>query len=368
MEEICLGCGAVIQTTDKNKKGYIDPEVYKRKKKEDFYCLRCFTLRNYNKNIEYDFDSKEYLDNLDIIKKDKGLIVHIVDLFDLNGTLLKDINTIFDSKNILIVFNKADLFLNSINFNKVEIYLRTLLKEKGIKYLDIILMSSFKLNDIDNLLEKINEYKNKKNVYFVGMTNVGKSSILNKIIKNMANQDNLITVSNTMNTTTNNIYIPYDEKTFFVDTPGIINKKHLMYYIDKTTLEAITPKSFIRPRTFQLNPGQTIFVMGFVRIDFILGEKSSFVTNFDNNVLVHRTKLENADDFYQDHLDDILKYPNASERERLGELKKMRIDFNLSEKIDIVISGLGFISIYGKGAINIKTFANIEITKRKAMY
>lgn len=368
MKEICLGCGAEIQTNDKNKKGYIDPEVYAKKKDGDFYCYRCFTLRNYNKNIEYEFDSEEYLKNLELIKEDKGLIVHIVDLFDLNGTLLKDINSIFDSKNILIVFNKADLFLNSINFRKIELYLRSYLKDKGIKYLDIAIMSSFKNDDIKGLLEKIIEYKRNKNVYFVGMTNVGKSSIINKIMKLMVNQDNLITVSNTMNTTTNNIYIPYDNNSYFVDTPGIINKKHLMYYIDKETLDAITPRSYIRPKTFQLNPGQTLFVHGFIRIDFILGEKSSFITNFSNNVLVHRTKLENADDFYLEHKDDILKYPNEEERKRLGEMKKMRIDFTPDEKIDIVISGLGFISIYGKGAINIKTFANIEITKRKAMY
>lgn len=366
MKEKCLGCGAIIQTEEPNKKGYIDPAVY-IKKKEDFYCKRCFLLRNYNSNIEYEFDSEEYLNNLDLIKKDDGLIVHVVDIFDLNGTLLKNINQIFNTKNIIFAFNKVDLYMNSINVNRINHYLRVLLKDFNIKYLDLALISSFRNNDITELLDLIKVHKNKKNVYFVGMTNVGKSSIINKIIKMMVNEDNLITVSNTMNTTTDNIYIPYDAKTFLVDTPGIINKKHLMYYINKESLEAITPKKFIKPRTFQLYPDQTLFIQGFLRMDFFEGVKSSFVTNFNNDLLIHRTKTVNADDFYSNHKDDILLIPSEEERKRLGNEKTYNFKFDLDDKIDLVISGLGFISIYGEGKVLIKTFQNIEIIKRKAI-
>lgn len=366
MKEKCVGCGAIIQTEDISKKGYIDPLVYE-KKKEDFYCKRCFLLRNYNSNIEYEFDSKEYLENLESIKENNGLIVHVVDIFDLNGTLLTNINKLFNTKNIIFAFNKVDLYMNSININRINHYLRVLLKDLNIKYIDLALISSFKANDIQNLIDLIAKYKGNKNVYFVGMTNVGKSSIINKIIKNMVNEENIITVSNTMNTTTDNIYIPYDKKTYLVDTPGIINKKHLMYYLDKESLETITPKKFIKPKTFQLFPKQTLFIQGFARIDFVNGERSSFVTNFNNDLLIHRTKLENADDFYEKHVDDILKIPNTQERIRLGSMKVLTFNFDLDDKIDLVISGLGFISIYGEGKIEIKTFKNVDITKRKAI-
>ena len=366
MIEKCLGCGAIIQTEKPNEKGYIEKEVY-LKHQENFYCKRCFELRHYNRNYEYPFNSEDYHKNLEKIKQDKGLIVYVIDLFDLEGSLINNINQIFNTKKILIVLNKVDLYLNSLNINKIETYVRQYLKARNVSYLDLVIISSFKNSHIAGLITKIKEYKENRNVYFVGMTNVGKSSIINQIINHFTRNTDLITVSNTMNTTVDNIKIPFDDQTFLVDTPGLVNPKHLMMFIDKKTLDIITPRSFIRPKTFQLNPEQSLFIAGFLRIDFISGSKSSFVTNFRNDLLIHRTKLENADVFYQEHLDDILHIPNSEERKRLGGNKQIKVDFDLNEKKDIVISGLGFVSVYGYGQLVIKTFDNIDIVIRKAI-
>lgn len=366
MEEKCLGCGAIIQTDNPDVKGYIDKKVY-LKRQEDFYCQRCFELRHYNRNHEYPFQIDEYQKNLTKIAQDKGLIVYVIDLFDLEGSLITNINTLFKTNDILIVLNKVDLYLNSLNLNKVETYIRQYLKQKKIKFLDLQIISSFKSSHIISLIEKIKEYKGNRNVYFVGMTNVGKSSIINQIIKHFTHNKDLITVSNMMNTTLDNIYIPFDDKTYLVDTPGLVNPKHLMMFINKSTLDMITPNNYIRPKTFQLNPGQTLFIAGFLRIDFAEGARSSFVTNFRNDLLIHRTKLENADLFYQEHIDDILKIPTNEERKKLGGLKTIEVDFDLNEKKDIVISGMGYVSIYGFGRLILKTYKNVDIVIRKAI-
>ena len=54
-------------------------------------------------------------------------------------------------------------------------------------------------------------------------------------------------------------------------------------------------------------PSQSLFIQGLVRIDFIKGIKSTFVTYFKNDLLIHRSKLERADIFYQKHKNDILR-------------------------------------------------------------
>ena len=364
----CSGCGALIQSEDQNKAGYINKEVLKKRKDSDFYCKRCFELKHYNKNTVLEIENDDYFSNLEQIKKDKGLIVYIVDLLDLDGTIIESINELFKSENILLVVNKVDLFLDSLNRNKILQYVRKYLKDKNIKVKDAFLMSSFEEEDINSLIEKIKEYKNKKqNVYFVGMTNVGKSTILNKIINKYTGINDLITVSNNVNTTLSNIYIPFDDDSFLVDTPGIVNRKSLIYYLDKESYEYISPKKFIKPKTFQLNEKQSLFISGFLRIDFIEGERSSFITNFNNNLLIHRTKLENADEFYLNHADDILNYPTLKERENLGALKSKVITFDLDKKIDISIFGLGFISIYGSGKLKITSFENVKWTVREAL-
>ena len=364
----CSGCGALIQTKDDKKAGYINKSVLEKYKDGDFYCKRCFELKHYNRNTVLEIEDDNYFYNLDQIKKDKGLIVYIVDLLDLDGTIIENINTLFKSENILLVVNKVDLFLDSLNRNKILQYVRKYLKDKSIKVKDAFLMSSFNDEEIDLLLDRIKELKNKKqNVYFVGMTNVGKSTILNKIIKKYTGIADLITVSNNVNTTLSNIFIPFDDDSYLVDTPGIVNRKSLIYYLGKESYDYITPKKFIKPKTFQLNPKQSLFISGFLRIDFLEGIRSSFISNFNNNLLIHRTKLENADKFYAEHKDDMLKYPCESERKLLGKFVSREIEFNKDGKIDIAIFGIGFISVYGEGKLKITSFENVKWTIREAI-
>lgn len=362
----CIGCGATIQTEDANKKGYIDPNVLKNHK-ESFYCKRCFELKHYNKDTKVTVSLSDYIANLEKIKKDNGLIVFIVDAFDLEGTLINSINKIFKSENILLVLNKVDLYINSIKPNKIVAYVRKYIKEKNIKVKDIMIMSAFNVDDIESLYNKIMELHNNRNIYFVGTTNVGKSTIINKIIEKYTGEEDIITVSNTLNTTLDNIYIPLNDKNYIIDTPGLIDRNNLIYFIDKKTLEFITPKKYVKPKTFQLNPGQALFIQGFVKINFISGERSSFISHFANNVLIHRTKLENADNFYNEHKFDVLIYPTEEEISKLGKIVKKKVKVIKDQKIDIAISGLGFLTVSGTGYLEVEYFNNVRVITRKAM-
>ena len=201
------------------------------------------------------------------------------------------------------------------------------------------------------------------------MTNVRKSTILNQIIKHYTDEDNVITVSNSTNTTLDFIYVPFNENNYFIDTPGLNNMESYISYLDKKTLDTIAPKNVLKPKVFQLNPKQTLFIQGFLQINFISGKKSSFVTYVANQILVHRTKLENSQSFYDEHLDDILLFPTKQERNNLGNRKKLVIEFNnLDKGIDISIPGIGFIHIFGEGIMELYYFEKIKINKRKAIF
>ena len=47
--------------------------------------------------------------------------------------------------------------------------------------------------------------------------------------------------------------------------------------------------------------------------DFIQGERSSFIAYVANDVVLHRTKLEKADAFYQKHVGGLLQPPRPDE-------------------------------------------------------
>ncbi len=60
--------------------------------------------------------------------------------------------------------------------------------------------------------------------------------------------------------------------------PGIINDHQMTYYLDKNTLNKVLPKKYIKPKTFQLNEKQTLFISGFAYFNYLEGDKS-FICN-----------------------------------------------------------------------------------------
>ncbi|MFA6627855.1 MAG: ribosome biogenesis GTPase YqeH [Bacilli bacterium] len=366
MKEICIGCGAIIQTDNPQVPGYIHPDVYKAHQ-DDFYCERCYVLQHYNTNIPFPHDPHAFFESMQEVKRGKGLVVLLLSMFDLEGTLIPNIKEMVGGKDILLVINKFDLMMKSIRKSKIMHSVNQFVKDNGLVAQDVLLMSSLYEEDVEHFIDVMNELRHGKNVYFIGTTNVGKSTLVNQIIHHYTKEDAVITVSNTINTTLGNIHIPLDDHSDLVDTPGWLNESSLIHYLSKEHLEIITPNRFIRPKTYQLSPEQTLFIQGIVRIDFLEGDRSTFVTYLKNDLLIHRTKLENATAFYEKHRDDLLKIPDVEERARLGSQIHLDYSFNNNEKMDLTIQGLGFITIFGRGRIRVFTFQHVKVGFRKAL-
>ncbi|MGD9604613.1 MAG: ribosome biogenesis GTPase YqeH [Bacilli bacterium] len=364
MKNRCEGCGAKIQTTDPNKKGFIKSDVY-LKNPDNFYCERCFNLIHYNKNTEITYDEKDFLNNVKHISESRSLVVHVVDIFDLDGTMIRNLNQYFPNNRILLVANKFDLFLDSVKIMRVKNYLDHYLLQNDIHVEKSLVLSSFNPKDIEILLNAIYKMQDDQDVYLFGMTNVGKSSIINAISKHYSH-NSLITVSNFISTTMDFIKISLPNKTFIIDSPGIINNHQVSYYLEKASLNTLTPKKFIRPATYQINPQQAIMLGGFCMIKFLSGFKSTFVVYVPPKLVVHRTKLENADAFFKEHQDDLLKIPNERERTKMGDLKTQKFIFSEPKK-DLYISGLGFVTLIGEGEIEVIYYENIKVGLREAI-
>src|SRR5699024_9920180 len=88
---ICHGCGARIQTTDPDIVRYAQESALKR---SEILCKRCFRLKHYNELMDVSMSDDDYLKMIHQIHKKQGLIVHVVDLFDLNGSLITSLNRI----------------------------------------------------------------------------------------------------------------------------------------------------------------------------------------------------------------------------------------------------------------------------------
>ncbi|WP_342472706.1 ribosome biogenesis GTPase YqeH [Metasolibacillus sp. FSL H7-0170] len=336
----CIGCGAVIQTEHKDKLGYAPASSLE---KETIICQRCFRLKNYNEIQPVNLTDDDFLRILNGLGEQQGLIVKIVDIFDFNGSWLPGLHRFVGKNPVLLVANKVDLLPKSVKPQKVINWLKREAKALGLKPVDVMLVSAHKGKGMAEVVEAIESHRAGKDVFVVGCTNVGKSTFINRIIKQATGEGEVITTSHFPGTTLDMIEIPLDDGAALYDTPGIINHHQMAHYLDASELKYIMPKKEIKPKVYQQNAGQTLFIGALARFDFIRGERSAFTVHVANDLPIHRTKLEKADDLYAEHKGELLAPPT---KEFIGQLPELvRHEFSIKEaKTDIVFSGLGWIT------------------------
>lgn len=358
----CIGCGAEIQSENQNKQGYLPKSVVEKSIEENnLVCKRCFRLKNYNEVSDVELGAEDFYKLIQTLSKKDGLIVKVVDIFDFSGSWIEDvIDIVGNNKDIVLVANKLDLLPKSVKQNKIKQWLFKMLKAKGIKVKDILLISAIKNHGIEEAAARIDELRNGKDVYIIGATNVGKSTFINKLIELTTGDKNVITTSHFPGTTLGMIEIPLDRATSIYDTPGIILDYDIAHYLDAKSLKLVMPKKEIKARVFQLNAEQSLFFGGMARVDFVKGERQSFTLYASNLVDIHRTKLSNADALFEKHLGTLLKPPFE---DNISIFKnQVKKNFKIDDrKIDIVISGLGWITVNSDSGCEIDIYVPEEI-------
>ena len=335
----------------------------------ELYCQRCFRLRHYNEITDVHITDDEFLKLLHEVGDSDALVVNVVDIFDFNGSVIPGLSRFVSGNDVLLVGNKKDILPKSVKTGKVTQWLIERAHEEGLRPVDVILTSAQNHQAIKDLIEKIEKLRKGRDVYVVGVTNVGKSTLINAIIKEITGEKDIITTSRFPGTTLDKIEIPLDDGSYIFDTPGIIHRHQMAHYLGDKNLKYISPKKEIKPKTYQLNPEQTLFLAGLGRFDFISGDKQGFTAYFDNNLKLHRTKLAGADAFYDKHVGSLLTPPTDKE---LAEFPKLvRHEFTIKDKMDVVYSGLGWIRIKASQANPVKIAAwapeGVAVVLRKAL-
>ncbi|MBT2686369.1 ribosome biogenesis GTPase YqeH [Bacillus sp. ISL-37] len=342
----CTGCGVKIQTENPEELGYAPASSLE---KEVVVCQRCFRLKNYNEIQDVSLTDDDFLKILNELSSKDALIVKIVDIFDFNGSWLPGIQRFAGKNPVLLIGNKADLVPKSVKQRKLIDWMKKESRDLGLNPIDVSLVSAAKGYNIREAAAAIDEYRNGKDVYIVGCTNVGKSTFINRIIKEVTGEGDVITTSHFPGTTLDMIEIPLEDGKAIVDTPGIINHHQMAHYVDKRDLKFITPKKEIKPKVYQLNEEQTLFFGGLARFDYISGGRRSFSCYVPNEINIHRTKLEKADELYKNHAGELLTPPRREQMDEFPEL--VRHEFTIKEaKTDVVFSGLGWITVNDAGA------------------
>ncbi|MCM1053028.1 MAG: 50S ribosome-binding GTPase [Ruminococcus sp.] len=280
----CIGCGKNLQNEDKNKAGYT-PNL------SNTYCMRCFRLKNYGEKSDLEeIDTNKLLNK---INKKNGLVFFMIDYLNINKSSLN----IFKSINLpkILVISKSDTLRKDIKFLKIKKWLKDVYNIEE----DIVFLSN--KNDYNNLnIFKIMDKYNFNTCFIMGITNAGKSTFMNNILKKN-NISKEIIVSSKPNTTLDFIKFNIDDYVLY-DTPGF-NYANLNIILD----------NIIKPITYNLKKSTNIII-----------EKDN-IFKIDSNSIT-------------------LYFPNINIKREYKDIN-LKFTYNIPENSDIVINGLGFINI-----------------------
>jgi len=327
MERKCIGCGAILQNQDVTKEGYV-VEL------SAIYCRRCFCVKNYGqyevvKKTEADFEPI-----LKEIQQSGDLVLYILDLFHMEKDILKFLKRL--SNPCILVLSKRDILPKKVSDEKLISYV-----QERYPFVTVHIISSYKNSGFDALYQDILEKKQSKNVYVLGNTNAGKSTFLNRMLKNYGGKEGVITTSVLPNTTLSILKIDVNEELTMVDTPGFLVSDSLLLKVEPSMVKKIMPKKEIRPRTYQIKALNSFLIEDFVRIDTD-DQRNSITFYLSNELSFLRIRS------YDSRLKDFEKY-----------------DLEVGNGEDVVIEGLGFLKIVRACHITIYTLPNVSIYTRK---
>ncbi|MDR0297574.1 MAG: ribosome biogenesis GTPase YqeH [Streptococcaceae bacterium] len=362
-EWVCIGCGSKIQSDDKLAAGFLPLSALTKKLEEtpdaEIICQRCFRLRHYNEIAPSSLTDADFLRLLNSLADKNALIVNVIDIFDFNGSLIPRLARFVGGNDVLLVANKRDVLPHSLKVHKLTAWIAEEAKKEGLLPLDVRVISAKNQDDVRDLMLEIEAYRAGRDVYVVGVTNVGKSTLINAIIREAAGNENVITTSRFPGTTLDKIEIPLGDGTAIIDTPGIIHRGQMAHYLKPDDLKYSSPRKEIKPKTYQLNPEQTLFLGGLARFDYLAGARAGITAFVDNELVIHRTKQDGATEFFAKHVGELLK-PSVSET-------LVRKEFKISETSDIVFSGLGWIRVPQGSKVAAWVPDGVEVIVRRAL-
>ena len=408
---------------DRNLDDDVDIDALKMKASNEdepiSVCQRCFRLEQYGQVeeslrpgwSEHELLTPERFESLiSVIRENKGVVLCIVDIFDLEGSILQNLKQIAGKNPIVIAANKIDLLPADTSKPRLKSWIHADIKamcdlrgprevkderrsereeygwnkekaeEVGVLRQSNVHLVSCKsgmgVTALLNNLMDIASYHNNK-VFVMGAANVGKSSFINHLLsqqspdqnnnKRKGNKNNkkkrsttpMATVSNLPGTTLNFLNIKLPNGVTMIDTPGLINRGQLTSRLTPSELKQVIPSKPISAVSLRVQESKCIMIGGLASITLVEG-KPFFLTFFiSNEIKLHPTQTEKENDFLQKHVGNLVLPPSSPER--LSALEPFVYeDFEVrgagwgKASVDVVIAGLGWVAVTGVGTCKLR--------------
>ena len=209
----------------------------------------------------------------------------------------------------------------------------------------------------------------------MGAANVGKSSFINRLLANdfklkggkggtqaqrkSRDATPQATVSNLPGTTLDFLRIKLPNGVTMIDTPGLLNKGQLTSKLTTEELRQVVPVKPIVPVTLRMTEGKCVLLGGLAIVELAEGRPFFLTFYTSREVKLHPTDASNAQEFLKKHAGTLVSPPSSYERlTEIGPFIEHTVTVEgegwRKSPQDIVIAGLGWVSVTGVGSATIK--------------
>lgn len=329
MEELyCQGCGARIQSTDPDQFGYVPAHLLGQ---DSLICQRCFRIIHYGRHELGAVKAEQALQAIEFGVDWASGIVLVVDILDFDSGLPAEFLSLLRERELLLAVNKVDLLPAQTPLPEVETWVRRRLKALGLSRVEVCLVSALTGYGFPALADAIEGLGGR--VLFVGVTNVGKSSILERLLGMRIGGGKRKGVKPTISPypgTTVSVSQWHGPGITFADSPGFVPQGRISDLVSADLAVRIIPHRSVTSHLYPVTAGDLILIEGLCVMECLETGEGGLLLGFTGSgVHWHKSSHKHLDKWLQKGVHF------SSWEERPVTLKPGE---------DLMVSGLGWVS------------------------
>ncbi|NLY74656.1 MAG: hypothetical protein GX075_05065 [Firmicutes bacterium] len=335
--EYCRGCGSVLQSADPEGPGFI-PETVRGK---NSICQRCYQMIHYGKSGKVRLNPEQIEQKVfEAIRLSQTLVI-VADFSDLTGTL-PVWSGMVAGRTYLIAVNKIDLAPKRTPKTELLDYLKKYVADRFQQQpAALVLTSGVKGYGVTTLLSEIKKATPAgARIGLLGMTNVGKSSLIKQITA-AGNSKRQPTVSKFPGTTLglSNWDILKGRNTL-IDTPGLAPGDRLGDLLCPECAGRLVSAAGLSHKLWGIKPGKGIIIDRYLGIANAGDSEAVLLSFVPGRLEFHRTAGVKISDYLAKGPPWLVKdCPQCSPK-----LSWQEEQIRLKPNTDLAIAGLGWVS------------------------
>lgn len=350
----CNHCGAVLQADNPEEEGYIRRDVFEYTGDRILYCDKCYDLKMINIEKHTGETNHTVCTILRDAEATDSLVVYVIDAIAFNGTLKPDLVEKLKRVNVLVIVNKCDLLPEKAKEEHIKDAVNAHFEEYGIKPVDVLLISANKNYRIEELKEKLEQYRNKRDIYMIGSVISGKTTIIDKLLMNYNNKTNRkIEQVAFPGTKSNVLVIPIDNSSNLYELPGLELNDSVLGIVEKSVVNKyIIAKKSIKERKFRLGEDDSLVIGGLAVYTNKSEQPIELKACFSENVELKKVGKKGLTLFFKTNLIKRELRPISENLQQFENFDLFQIETdNSGEEHEIAIKGLGWVDYKAQGNI-----------------